>query len=107
MPGPKSDLPVPVSVGSALGLVAAEALPRVLEILADGHSLRANIETAVRAVEVSHGLRMQAVGELEMVLRRYLHLMPADVADAYFSAILRLLDGGHYAVPWGRLLPRR
>jgi len=107
MPGSKSDLPVPVSVGSALGFAAAEALPRVLTILAEGHRVRSNIEAATRAVEVSHELRLQAVDELERMIVWYQALMPAPVRDAYFLAILELLNGGHYEMPWGRLLPGR
>jgi hypothetical protein len=103
----KSDLPVPVNAGSVLGLAAAEALPRVLEILAEGHRVRSNIEVAVKAVAVGHGLRMQAVDELERMLDRYLAIMAPDVRDAYFVAVLRLLDGGLYTMPWAGLLGRR
>ena len=102
----KSNLPAPVNVGSAVGLAVAEALPRVLDILAEGHRVRSNIDVAVRAIEVSHDLRMAAVDEIERMLDRYLHVMSPDVRDEYLLAVLRLLDAGHYVMPWDRLLRR-
>jgi hypothetical protein len=102
---PKS-LPVPVSPGSALAVAVAEALPRCLEIVLEGCRVRANIETVVRAVETGHQLRLQAVDELERMLRRYGAIMSQELRDEYLLGILRLLDSGHYLMPWDRLLRR-
>lgn len=99
--------PILPGAGSALTIAVAEALPRCIEIVLQGRQVRANIETAVRAIEVSHGLRLEAVVELERMIIRYHRLMPPDLLDAYFAGILRLLDAEHYAVPWAALLPRR
>jgi hypothetical protein len=103
----RSDELVPADSASALLAALTQALPRCLEILAEGHRARSNIAVAVRGIEVGHELRMQAVDEIERMLGRYLHVMSADVRDAYFTAVLRLLDGGHYELPWAGLLPRR
>jgi hypothetical protein len=103
----KSDLPVRVNVGSALGLAVAEALPRCLEIVLEGRQVRANIEMAVRAIEVSHELRLRAVDELERMLTTYFAAMTPAVRNEFFLAISRLLADEHYALPWGKLLPGR
>ncbi len=106
MPGSRSDLTAPAGVASALGFALADALPACTQILVDGARTRANIGAAVRAVEVSHDLRMVAVDEIERMLDRYLHVMSSDVRDEYLLAVLRLLDAGHYVMPWDRLLRR-
>jgi hypothetical protein len=106
MAGSRSDLPVPVSVASALGLAVAEALPACAQILLDGARTRANIGAAVRAIEVSHDLRMAAVDELERMVQRYGAIMSRELRDEYLLGILRLLDSGHYVMPWDRLLRR-
>lgn len=105
-PGPGSPFVLP-SAGSALTIAVAEALPRCLEIVLQGRQVRANIETAVRAIEVGHGLRLEAVAELERMIMRYHRVMSPDLLDAYLAGILQLLDAEHYVVPWAALLPRR
>jgi hypothetical protein len=92
---------------SPFGLAIAAALPDVLTIIADGMRTRANIRTAVQAIAAGHHLRLEAVDFIEGTVERYAGAMSPELRDAYFVALLRLLDASFYVVPWDNILPRR
>lgn len=79
-----------------------------MERIVEGAETRANIVLAIRAIEVGHIARLEAVATLELVLLRYAHLMTPEIRSLIFCRMLELLDPSYYALPpWDRLLPRR
>ena len=113
MPPPSSgDSPLSISAAAAslladLSPALARALPVCLPIVLQGMQVRANIRTAVRAVEANHDLRMEAADYVLDILDRHGGQMSQDLRDAYLVAVLRLLDAGFYVMPWESLLPGR
>jgi len=103
-------LTIPAAAASLLAdlsPVLARALPACLPIILDGMRTRANIRTAVRAVEANHDLRMEAADYIVGVLERHGRQMSPELRDSYLVAVLRLLDAGFYVVPWEHLLGGR
>ena len=95
---------LPVKLGPAAAAAALEALPRVLEILAEGHRTRSSIRAASAAMGASHDLRMMTIDEIRALLRDHLEDMSHEVRQACFMRILELTDPGFYQLPWDRLL---
>ena len=92
-------------LGPAAAAAAIEALPRVLEIVADGYRTRSNIRAAVTAMSAAHDLRMMNVDEIRSLLRDHIHDMSYEVRQACFIRILELTHPSLYQLPWDRLLP--
>ena len=104
--GPPAPLPGPPWI-AVLAPAIAQSLPEAVEIILTGMQTRANIRTAVQAVEAGHAIRMEACDYLEHVLQRYGRAMTPEVRDAYFIRLLELMDPASYGLPWTRLLPGR
>ena len=104
--GPPALFPEPTWL-STFGPAVAQVLPVAVEIVLAGMQTRANIRTAVQAVEAGHALRMEACDYLEYVLQRYGRAMSPEVRDVYFIRLLELTNPDYYQLPWNRLLPGR
>jgi hypothetical protein len=100
-PGPPGP-PFEPSWLATLGPAVAEALPMALEVVLTGMRTRANVRTAVQAIEAGHALRSEACDYLEYLLQRYGRAMSPDVRDAYFIRLLELTDPAYYQLPWNR-----
>ena len=82
-----------------------ERCEAAIHIVVDGMRTRANIRTAVRAIEANHDLRMEATDYILGVLDRHGGQMSPELRDSYLVTVLRVLDAGFYVMPWERLLP--
>ncbi|MBN1772552.1 MAG: hypothetical protein JXB32_14880 [Deltaproteobacteria bacterium] len=104
-------MPVPTpAVASLLARLSpalAQALATCLPLVLRGMQVRAGIRTAVRAVEASHELRMEALEFLDATLERHSATMSRELREAYLGAMLQLCDPRFYVLPWERLLPER